>query len=41
VREERVVLEYDADVAPERRQVDDGLALEIDLARRRREKTRR
>src|SRR5207244_5267684 len=40
MREERVVLEHHADIPLERRQARHGLALEVDLTRRRREKTR-
>ena len=39
MREQRVILEYDADIAPERRQIDDGFAPQIDLARRRLKKS--
>ena len=39
VRKQRVVLEHDADVPPERRQAFDMLALEPDLASRRREES--
>jgi hypothetical protein len=39
VREKRVVLEHDADVAPERRQIDDRPSLQVDLARGRRKKS--